>query len=109
CELERLGERERRERLADAKREAPGEESWLERGPAGEKRRGEGERQEEGEAPPDVDVLVEGVVQALHGGVAEQLEQRRRQRQGEPHGGGCIAGGRRDRGVGPGEERCGDG
>jgi hypothetical protein len=43
------------------------------------------ERQQEGEAAPDVDVLVERVAQALHGGVAQHLEQRCRQRQSDPH------------------------
>src|SRR3989441_6419087 len=84
CELERLGERERRERLADAEREAPGEEPGLERGPAGEKRRGEGERQEEGEGPPDLDGLGEGMAQALPGGRRRHRGQRRPRRPAGP-------------------------
>src|SRR5262249_43859094 len=41
--------------------------------------------QEEREAAPDVDVLVERMPQPLHGRVAEHLKQRRRQGQDEPH------------------------
>src|SRR2546422_4474625 len=40
----------------------------------------------EREAAPDVDVLVQHVTQALHGGVAQHLEQRGHQGEREPHG-----------------------
>ena len=39
--------------------------------------------QQDGEAAPDVDVLVDRVSRPLHGHVAEHLEQRRRQVQDE--------------------------
>jgi len=67
--------------------------------PAAQHAGDEGERQEKGEAAPDVDVLVERVPQALHDRVAEHLKQRRRQGQGEPHADDSIPGDRRDRCV----------
>src|SRR5207245_4502724 len=84
-ELEGFREREGREGLADAEEQAPDEEAGLELGPAARHAGDEGERQEEREAAPDVDVLVQRVAETFHRRVAKDLEQGGRQRQEEPH------------------------